>query len=262
LFAVAIEKARLFQQVREALRLREEFMAAAAHELKTPVTTIQTWAEILLDKEAPTPRQRKGLTAIARNTRRINRLVEHLFATVKMTPGVPKLERRRFDLHSLVRERVDKAARTTENPIRVDAQGPLIVHADRYLLGEVVSHLLENAIRYSTPGGAVQLEARRQGGEVVVSVHDHGPGIPPERQPHVFEPFYEPLPPGVPGYTGVVGLGLRLSRQIIEAHGGHIWLESIPGTGSTFSFSLPLAEASSEAALPVSDSEQELLLPG
>ncbi|HYO51862.1 ATP-binding protein [Archangium sp.] len=262
LFAVAIEKARLFQQVREALRLREEFMAAAAHELKTPVTTIQTWAEILLDKEALTPRQLKGLTAISRNTRRITRLVEHLFATVKMAPGAPKLERKTFDLLALLRERVEKAAQTTENPIRVEASGPLIVHADRYLMGEVVSHLLEHAIQYSRPGGAIKLKARRQGGEAMVSVQDHGPGIPPERQPHVFEPLYEPLPPGTPGYTGVVGLGLRLSRQIIEAHGGHIGLVSSPGTGSTFSFSIPLAEASSEEALPVADSARELLLPG
>ncbi|WNG38521.1 PAS domain S-box protein [Archangium violaceum] len=262
LFAVAIEKARLFQQVREALRLREEFMAAAAHELKTPVTTIQTWAEILLDKEELTPRQRKGLTAISRNTRRITRLVEHLFATVKMAPSEPKLERKPFDLHALIRERVEKAEQTTENPIRVDVSGPLIVHADRYLMGEVVSHLLENALRYSRPGSAIKLKARRQGSEAVVSVHDHGPGIPPERQPHVFEPLYEPLPPGAPGYSGVVGLGLRLSRQIIEAHGGHIWLVSTPGTGSTFSFSVPLTEASSEAALPVADSSPEILLPG
>lgn len=262
LFAVAIEKARLFQQVRETLRLREEFMAAAAHELKTPVTTIQTWADILLDKEALSPRQSKGLTAISRNTRRITRLVEHLFATVRMAPSEPKLERKPFDLHALVRERVEKAARNTENPIHIEASGPLIVHADRYLMGDVVSHLLENALSYSSPGGVIQLKAWRKGDDAVVSVHDQGPGIPPERQPHIFEPLYEPLPPGDPGYTGVVGLGLHLSRQIIEAHGGHIWLVSTPGAGSTFSFNLPLAEASSEAALPMADSAPELLLPG
>ncbi|QRN98532.1 PAS domain S-box protein [Archangium violaceum] len=263
LFAVAIEKARLFQQVRDALRLREEFMAAAAHELKTPVTAIQTWAEVLLEKEAPTPRQSKGLAAIARNTRRITRLVEHLFAAVKMAPGVPKLKRQPFELHALIQERVEKAAGTTECPIHVEAPDSLVVDGDGYLLGEVLSHLLENAIRYSPQsGGAIELEARRQGGEVVVSVHDHGPGIPPERQPHVFEPLYEPVPPGSPGYTGVVGLGLYLCRQIIEAHGGHIWLTSSPGKGSTFSFRIPLAEASSGEHLPVSGPERELLLPG
>ena len=248
LFAVAIEKARLFQEVREALRLREEFMSAAAHELKTPATTIQTWAEILLSLETLTSRQRKGLTTISRNTRRIARLVDHLFAALRMAPGPPKLEHEPFDLHSLVRERVEEATRTTENPILVEDSGPLYINADRDLIGEVVTHLLENAIRYSTPDGAIEIKARRQGGEVVVSVHDHGPSIPPERQPHVFEPFYEPLPPGAPGYTGVVGLGLHLSRRIIEAHGGHIWLESSPGTGSTFYFSIPLMP---DAALPV-----------
>ncbi|WNG62751.1 HAMP domain-containing histidine kinase [Archangium gephyra] len=70
--------------------------------------------------------------------------------------------------------------------------------------------------------------------------------MPPERQPHVFEPLYEPLPPGAPGYTGVVYLGLHLSRQIIEAHGGRIWLESHPGEGSTFCFSIPLSPMSAE----------------
>ena len=77
----------------------------------------------------------------------------------------------------------------------------------------------------------------------MVSVRDHGPGIPPERQPHVFEPMYEPVPSGATGYTGVVGLGLHLSWQIIEAHGGRIWLESAQGEGTTFCFSLPLGEA-------------------
>ncbi|HYO56182.1 ATP-binding protein [Archangium sp.] len=246
LFAVAIEKARLFQEVRAALRLREEFMSAAAHELKTPVTTIQTWAELLLNLEAATPRQQKGLTTIVRNTRRISRLVEHLFAAVRMAPGPPKLERQRFDLHVLVKEQAEKFARTTENPIRLEAMGPLFIHAERQLLGEVVAHLLENAQRYSPPGEPVDLRARRTGDEAVVSVRDVGPGIPLERQPHVFEPLYEPLPPGAPGYTGVVNLGLHLSRQIIEAHGGRIWLESLPGEGSTFCFSLPLSPAPSE----------------
>lgn len=240
LFAVAIEKARLFQQVRTALRLREEFMSAAAHELKTPVTTIQTWAELLLTLETPTPRQLKGLNTIARNTRRIARLVEHLFASVRMVPGPVKLERQRFDLHALVGEQVEKLARTTENPLRLEGSGPLFIHAERPLVGEVVAHLVENALRYSPPGAPVELRVWHRDGEAVVSVHDLGPGIPPERQLHVFEPFYEPLPPGAPGYTGVVELGLHLSQRIVEAHGGHIWLESHPPHGSTFSFSLPL----------------------
>ncbi|MDY7231060.1 cache domain-containing protein [Hyalangium rubrum] len=261
LFAVAIEKARLFQQVREALRLREEFMSAAAHELKTPVTTIQTWAEMLLHHEDSTPRQKKGLTAIMRNTRRIARLVEHLFTAVRMAPGPRTQEHETFDLLELIRERVENLARTTENPISIEASGPLFVQADRQFIGDVVTHLLENAVRYSFPGQAIEIKARRQDEEVVVSVHDQDPGIPPERQPHVFEPLYEPLPPGAQGYTGVVGLGLHLSRQMIEAQGGRIWVASSPEAGSTFSFSLPLVPAPSGRDFSPSRSDEDLARP-
>ena len=243
LFAVAIEKARLFQEVREALRLREEFMSAAAHELRTPVTTIQTWAEILARTEASSTRQQKGLAAITRSTRRLGRLVEHLLAAVWMAPGLPKLERDRFDLRELVAERIETLARTTEHAIQLEASGSFIVNADRQRMGEVVMHLLENAIRYSPPDGPIEVRIQGLSGEALVSVSDHGPGIPPERQPHVFEPLYEPLPPGADGYSGVVGLGLHLSCQIIEAHAGRIWVESTPGEGATFRFSVPLDEA-------------------
>jgi signal transduction histidine kinase len=242
LFAMAIEKARLFREVREALRLREEFMSAAAHELRTPVTTIQTWADILSRMEVNSVRQQKGLTAIARNTRRLAQLVEHMFAAVWMAPGLPKMERDRFDLGEVVDEKVKSISRTTENPIHVEATESLLVDGDRQRMGDVVAHLLENAIRYSPPGGSIEVQLRCMDRAAVVSVRDHGPGIPPERQPHVFEPLYEPLPPGATGYTGVVGLGLHLSWQIIEAHGGRIWLESSPGDGTTFCFSLPLGE--------------------
>jgi PAS domain S-box-containing protein len=242
LFAMAIEKARLFREVREALRLREEFMSAAAHELRTPVTTIQTWADILSRMEVNSVRQQKGLTAIARNTRRLAQLVEHLFAAVWMAPGLPKMERDRFDLGEVVEEKVKSVSRTTENPIHVEANESLLVDGDRQRMGDVVAHLLENAIRYSPPGAPIEVQLRCMDRAAVVSVRDHGPGIPPERQPHVFEPLYEPLPPGATGYTGVVGLGLHLSWQIIEAHGGRIWLESAPGDGTTFCFSIPLGE--------------------
>jgi PAS domain S-box-containing protein len=245
LFAVAIEKARLFQEVRETLRLREEFMSAAAHELRTPVTTIQTWAELLLKLEERTPRQQKGLTAITRSTRRLARLVEHLFSAVRMAPGLPALERKPLDLQALVEERVRSLSGTTENPIQVESSGTLVVDADQQRLGEAVAHLLENAIRYSPPEGPIEVKLWGTGTEAVVAVRDHGPGIPPERQPHVFEPLYEPLPPGDPGYVGVVGMGLHLSWQILEAHGGRIWLDSKPGEGTTFCFSLQLAEAGS-----------------
>jgi signal transduction histidine kinase len=159
-----------------------------------------------------------------------------------MAPGLPKMERDRFDLGEVVEEKVKSISRTTENPIQVEAIESLHVDGDRQRMGDVVAHLLENAIRYSPPGASIEVQLRCMDRAAVVSVRDHGPGIPPERQPHVFEPLYEPLPPGATGYTGVVGLGLHLSWQIIEAHGGRIWLESAQGEGTTFCFSLPLGE--------------------
>jgi signal transduction histidine kinase len=178
-----------------------------------------------------------------RSTRRLGRLVEHLLAAVWMAPGMPKLERDRFDLRELVAERIEGASRTTEHAIQLEATGSFIINADRQRMGEVVTHLLENAIRYSPPDGPIEVRLQGLSGEALVSVSDHGPGIPPERQPHVFEPLYEPLPPGADGYSGVVGLGLHLSWQIVEAHAGRIWVESTPGEGATFRFSVPLDEA-------------------
>jgi PAS domain S-box-containing protein len=240
LVAVAIEKARLFQEVREALRLREEFMSAAAHELKTPVTTLQTWADILTWKEGNSERQRKGLAAISRGARRLGRLVDHLFTALRLAPGTAKLERDRVDLRALLSEHVTRLSRTTDNPIHLVAEDTPIIDADRQRMGEVMAHLLENALRYSPPAQPIEVRLGCSGNEAVVSIHDHGPGIPSERQPHVFEPLYEPLPSGAPGYVGMAGLGLHLSSRIIEAHGGRIWLESTPGEGTTFCFSLPL----------------------
>ena len=250
LFAVSIENAHLYDQVREALRLRQEFMSAAAHELKTPVTTIKGWTELLLKVGRREERERRALETILRQSDRIERLTQDLLAVVRVRPSALALSPEQFDLNTLAQELVGRTARTTEqHQFRVETAGPLLVEADRELIGEVLSHLLENAMRYSPAGGLIEVEARRTDGEAVVSVRDHGVGIPPERQPHVFEPFYEPVPSGEPGYVGIVSVGLYLSRQVVEAHGGRIWFTSTPGEGSTFSFSLPVA---SKPSAPIS----------
>ncbi len=251
LFAVAIENAQLYDEVRQALHLREEFMAAAAHELKTPVTVIKGRAQLLLTTDAEDPRVRRGLEAIGRQSERIVRLIEDLLAVIRLRPTPPVLNRARFDLAAFTREQVERTQRTTElHHFTVTTDGPLEVEADQALVGEVLSRLLENAMRYSPPGGTITVTARRQDDEAVVSVTDQGVGIPRERQQHVFEPFFEPVPPGAPGYLGLISLGLNLSRRIIEAHGGRLWLVSEPGHGSTFSFGLPLVPNSDSSSAP------------
>jgi signal transduction histidine kinase len=240
--AIAIEKARLIESLRQADSLKDEFLSAAAHELKTPVTTIKGWAEILLRAKGRSPDDQKALETIHRQAERITRLSDDLLSVMRLQPGFPSLSQERFDLAELLQESVELAQRTASSrEFRVTTSGPLLVEADRRLISEMLSHLLENAIRYSPAGMPVEVESLQVKGRAVVSVKDHGVGIPLDRQIHIFEPFYEPVPSGSQGYVGIVSLGLHLSKQIVEAHGGTIWFTSTPGEGSTFSFSLPLA---------------------
>ena len=241
LFAVAIENAHLYDEVRRTLRLREEFLAAAAHELRTPITVIRGNSQLLLKTDAVEPRVRGSLETILRHADRVTLLVDDLLTIAKVRPGLIQLNRSAFDLGSLVQSQTEAVARTTDrHQFAVDVDRPLTVDADRHLIAEVIRRLLENALRYSPDGGSIQVAAQKQNHQAVVSVTDHGVGIPIERQSHAFEPFYELVPAGLPGYVGMVSLGLTVSKQIVNAHGGRIWLRSKPGQGSTFSFSLPL----------------------
>jgi len=245
LFAVAIENANLYDRVSQALEVREEFMAAAAHELRTPLTVIKGRAQMALRAGVPDERLRQTMDSIDRYVNRITRIVNDLLLAVRVRPGLTALHLTDLDLSALVAETTAQIARRNGGvSLQVQPDGPLVVRGDRGLLEEVITRLIENALSYSLAPHRVEVRAERQDGEAVVSVTDHGVGIPVARQPHVFEPFYELVPSGEPGYTGIVNLGLYLSKQIVEAHGGRIWFVSTPGSGSTFSFSLPIGTLS------------------
>jgi signal transduction histidine kinase len=204
---------------------------------------IQGRAQRTLKVDAREELARAGLEQILHAAERIDHLVDDLVAVLRVHPGGTALHRERFDLGNLTRELVEGTARTTEHyRFDVNSTEPMPVEADRALIGEVLSRFLENGMRYAPEGGRIEVRVRRQGDEAVVSVEDHGFGIARERQRHVFEPFYELIPAGTPGYVGLVSLGLYLSKQIIEAHGGRVSFVSVPGQGSTFSFSLPLRD--------------------
>ncbi len=242
LFAVAIENAQLYEEVQQELHGREEFMAAAAHELRTPITVIKGRAQFTLRTDAREEPARKTLQTILEQSNRIENLTEGLLAVLRLRAGTSILNCTRFDLSELVCQEVARIVANTKSfTFQTQADGPLVVEADHQLIGQAIDYLLTNACQYSQPGGTIEVSARHKDGEAVVTVTDHGVGIPLERQPFVFEPFFEALPPGAPGYVGVVSLGLYLSKKIVEVHGGQIWLRSSPGKGTTISFSLPLA---------------------
>lgn len=244
--AVAVENARLLGELKSALRMREEFLSAAAHELKTPVTALRGYAQIMMGlPESGHVLERQAREAILHSSERIARLVHGVLEASAIDSGKATLRFTSFDLCSLAREVIDDVQLTTRRH-RLLLHGPTstLVLADRDRLAEVISGLLDNAIKFSPQGKSIEVVikgARRGHPETVLGVRDHGVGIPLSRQAHVFEPLYEPHPSGSPGYVGIVGISLFLSKQIVEAHGGRIWFESVEGKGSTFWIALPKA---------------------
>lgn len=232
--------------IKEQERLREEFIAAAAHELKTPVTTIKGYAQ-LMRVWAPgghEPREGKAFDVINAQVDRLTRRVQEMLEVTRFRVDPPELHMARFDLGELG-SRVVQGVQATVGHLRLvlELDGPVVVKADRERIEQVLISLLDNAIRYSPGGGQILVQVWASGGEAMVSIKDEGVGISTERLAHVFEPFYEAVPPGAMGYLGTVVLSLYLSKLIVERHNGRIWLVSEEGKGSTFSFTLPLSRS-------------------
>ncbi len=216
--------------------IREEFLSTAAHELKTPLAVIKAYAQLMQKRE---PGEAQALSVIQRQVDRLSRLVQHLLDTSRLRLDEGEGRRERFDVAALAAEVLDRMRPGAPgHDIRLDAH-PAVVVADRERIGRVITSLLDNAVRFSPDGGAVEARVEPNGEEVTVSIRDRGLGIPPERQAHVFERFYR-AHAGTPDDYGGLGLGLDMSREIVRRHGGRMWFESAPGVGSTFRFSLPL----------------------
>lgn len=225
-------------------RVREEFLTTAAHELKTPVTAIKGYAQ-MMHKWAPEghePREGQAIQMINTQCDRISQRVQEMLEIVRTRSTPPELHMRLFDLGELAAELQHRTeVMGVPHPVALRREGDVTVLADRERIEEVLVSLLNNAGKYSSPGEQVEMRVWRQDDRVMVSVRDHGRGIAKERQPYIFEPFYEPIPPGAPGYQGVVALSLYLSKILVERHKGEIWFESEEGKGTTFYVSLPAA---------------------
>lgn len=227
-------------EVQRAMQLREEFITVASHELRTPLTTIRGYAQLLLRKEQDEA-DRKALEAIVRSTERVDDLVRDMLEISKIRTQGVHLTRKRFDLVELVKSLADRMQLLApRHRLIVKAQGPLEVNADPDRVEMVLTNLIDNAIRYSPEGGDVEIQVEARPHEAVVTVTDHGLGIPAEKQEEVFGPFFQ-MYPAIAGFGGM-GLGLYISKQIVEAHGGKLWFESKEGKGSSFHFSLPLED--------------------
>ena len=228
--------------LREIDRLKSDFIATASHELRTPLTSVQMGIHLLLERAAGelTDKQVEVLSACREDCERLDKLMRDLLDLSRIEAGESKPAFATVKTRDLIDEATEELRPQVESKgldYKVEAPYDLpVVRVDRSQVERVLANLVVNAIRY-TQHGEIRISAQPRGNSVVVSVSDTGSGIPQEYLPHIFEKFVQ-----VPGATtGGAGLGLAISRLIVEAHGGQISVQSEPGKGSTFTFTLPIA---------------------
>lgn len=232
-------------------RVQQEFLAVTTHELRTPVTGIRGNAQLMQRRTAYSER---AVTAIIAQADRLQRLIDDLLVASQIQADRLTLVPEKTDLVSATRAAVENLG-VGESVIRVEAPAePLMVSADQYRLGQVLGNLLTNAIKYSPAGSEITVRVARQTSEACVSVIDRGVGIPPEALPHLFDRFYRVQ--GTAGWAPGLGLGLYISRRIVDAHGGRIEVESQPGQGSTFTVTLPMQTGSAASSVLPSHSPE------
>jgi two-component system, OmpR family, phosphate regulon sensor histidine kinase PhoR len=239
-------------ELRRLQQIRTEFIDNLSHELRTPLTTVSLLAETLTREaeaagDAIPSRMRERIGNIEIETGHLVQMLSELLDLSRIESGAALGVLDLLDLGAVA------TASTERLRLFADRQGVVLateigtpvppVRGDEARLGQVLVNLLHNAVKFSPDGGDVRVSVGPAGGEVVVAVADHGVGIPRGAQARIFERFYKVDRARVRGETGGTGLGLAIARHIVEQHGGRIWVESTEGIGSTFSFALPIAGA-------------------
>lgn len=232
------------RRAQQALRARDHFFAVATHELRTPITSLLGYAQLLQRRQAREPlpeRAAQSITSIVEQVRRLYRLINALLDISRIQLGQLVLDRERLDLRMLIEPLVADAALISRKHT-IEAQlsdSELVVEGDALRLGQVIYNVLHNAIKYSPDGGRVQLQLRQEGDLAVIEVRDEGLGIPAEALPQLFQQFYR----GPNAYEHQIqgmGLGLYVVQEIIDQHGGQVSVASTEGDGTSVSIMLPL----------------------
>jgi signal transduction histidine kinase len=240
-------------------RLKDEFVLTASHELRSPLTSVQGFAELLmLDRDSLTPKQVETVEIILDNCRHLARLLNDLLDLARSDAGRLGITPEPTEVAPLIEDAVRTMRAQTEGAgqalsAEIEPALPMIyVEAGR--IRQILVNLLTNAHEYSPEGSSIEVTAQAEGAEVEIAVTDDGPGIPESQLEHIFERFVR----GDAGLTqrvGGTGLGLAISKSLVELHGGTMAVRSAPGAGSTFSFRLPAAEGRDEAVADRSAAE-------
>lgn len=233
---------------KKAERMKIDFVSMAAHELRSPITAIRGYVSVLFEEaQSLTTEQRSFLQRALISTDKLEQLMENLLSVAKIERGAIKLEKSHVNWVKLVAATVqDFMIQAKEKGLHLRFIPPQHhipeIRVDPIRINEVLTNLIANAINYTSKGKVeVRIDLDRQEGVVITRIADTGPGIPPQHLPNLFQKFYRVQGQIERGSKGT-GLGLFISKNIVELHGGKIWVESKVGQGSTFSFSLPLED--------------------
>jgi len=223
-------------ELRRLSTVRQEFVANLVHELKTPITSLRLTAESLLGDPLPKDRRRFA-ERLVREADLMSKIIDNLRQLGDIETGAMALDVSQFDLGELVHDSVarlgaDRMVNTSTIPT------DLVVSTDRPKLAQALGNLLDNAAKFSPPGTAIDVNTEIKGAEVVLSVRDRGPGISPEHWSRVFERFYK-VDRARPREAGGFGLGLAITKHLVQVLGGRIWTETARDGGQVFYIALP-----------------------
>jgi PAS domain S-box-containing protein len=252
--ALAVDNSRLYREARAAVSLRDEFLSIAAHELKTPMTSLRGYAQLLareFGRSQPfdPERSRRAAQTIQVQSDKLARLVSQLLDVSRLQSGKLAIERTPTDVSEFLREIVEDArTQLKEHTLVARLPRELWAAIDPLRIEQVVTNLIDNAIKYSPEGGQIDvtLECDRSSEALRIMVRDHGVGVPPEHRAHIFDRFYQAHAGGPLTSMAGMGLGLYISRQIVELHDGTIEAEFPEDGGTRFVVTLPLTQAGVE----------------
>lgn len=250
--SLSIDNARLYQESQQAVQAREEVLAIVSHDLRSPLNAVMLAASLLQTSERVDPENREELEIIGISARRMQRLIEDLLDVTRLEGGkrLP-IERAPIAVRELFEEAYElfkSQAVTSSVSLQYHVDDVPPVFADGHRVMQVLSNLIGNAMKFTPTGGMITVHAESRGSSVVITVADTGPGIPTENLGDIFNPYWQAKRTARLG----AGLGLPIAKGIVESHGGQIWVQSEPGKGTKFSFTLPVAIETPAAATPAS----------
>lgn len=244
--SVAIENARLYKGSQDAITMRDDFISVASHELKTPVTSVKMFTQVL-KKHSEQIGDTKAVIHLSKMDKQLNKLTELIYDLLnvsKIQAGRMEFKEEIFDFDKAVKDVIDVLQQSsTKHKIYIQGNTGKSIQGDEERIGQVINNLVSNAIKYSPKSNKVHVKLAADKKSVIVSVQDYGIGMEKAHLARIFERFYRVYDTTDKTFPGL-GIGLYISSEIIKRHGGKLWVDSTPGQGSTFHFSVPLISPS------------------